>query len=52
VESLAALEHFHEPVDALAPRPAALGGLYSVKHGIPVSATEVVEGLLGGRVGR
>jgi len=52
VESLAARQHLDEPLDATAPRPAALGGLYSVEHGIAVSATEIVEGLLGGRVCR
>jgi hypothetical protein len=52
VWSLATPEHFDELLDALFARLAALGGLYSVKHAVAVSASEVVEGLLSGRLGR
>jgi hypothetical protein len=52
VQSLAAPEHFDEPLDALFARLAALGSLYSVKHAVAISASEVVEGLLSGRMGR
>ena len=51
VEGFAARKHLHEPLDALLARLAALGGFDPVKHGVAVSATEVVEGLSGGRVG-
>ena len=52
VQSLAPPEHFDEPLDTLFPRFAALGGLYSVKHAVAVSASEVIEGLLSGWIGR